>query len=113
MMKTVLANRLVEKYDLEENRMFVEEDGEWKATLLVFVILCLEVTDILFAVDSVSAKVAQIPDYYIAYSSSVIAIFGLRAMFFIIQDLVDCFDMLKYGLCFILVFIGIELLASD
>merc|ERR1719258_570678 len=89
------------------------QDGELRATLLVPVVFCLEVTDILFAVDSVSAKVAQIPDYYIAYSSSVLAMFGLRAMFFIIRDLVDLFEMLKYGLCFILVFIGIELLLED
>merc|ERR1719271_379303 len=81
--------------------------------MLVPVIVCLEITDIVFAVDSVSAKVAQIPDVYIAYSSSVLAMFGLRAMFFIVRDLVDMFDMLKYGLCFILVFIGIELLLED
>jgi len=112
-LKRFLGTRLVEKYDLEQHRMFILEDGEWKATLLVPVIFCLEVTDIIFAVDSVSAKVAQIPDYYIAYSSSVLAMFGLRAMFFIIRDLVDVFDMLKYGLCFILVFIGIELLVED
>mmetsp|Transcript_14014 Transcript_14014/g.24593 ORF Transcript_14014/g.24593 Transcript_14014/m.24593 type:complete len:119 (-) Transcript_14014:69-425(-) len=80
---------------------------------MVPVIFCLEMTDILFAVDSVSAKVAQIPNYYLAYSSSVIAIFGLRAMFFILRDMVDFFDLLKYGLCFILVFIGVELLLED
>jgi len=89
------------------------DDGSLRATLLVPVIFCLEITDVFFAVDSVSAKVAQIPNYYIAYSSSVIAIFGLRAMFFVIQDLVDYFDLVKYGLCLILVFIGIELMIAD
>jgi tellurite resistance protein TerC len=113
MLKKCLNGRLVERYDLEEHRMFILEDGELRATLLVPVIFCLEATDILFAIDSVSAKVAQIPDYYIAYSLSVLALFGLRAMFFIINDLVDLFDMLKYGLCFILVFIGIELMVAD
>merc|ERR1719387_1971249 len=108
-----LADRLVEKYDEDQHRMFFVEDGRLCATLLVPVVFCLEITDILFAIDSVSAKVAQIPDYYIAYSSSVLAMFGLRAMFFIITDLVDMFELLKYGLCFILVFIGVELLIED
>jgi tellurite resistance protein TerC len=112
-LKWCLGGRLAEKYDLEEYRMFIVEDGKVTATLLVLVVLCLELTDLIFAVDSVSAKVAEIPDYYIAYSSSVLAMFGLRAMFFILSDLVDVFDMLKYGLCFILVFIGIELLVED
>jgi tellurite resistance protein TerC len=112
-LKKCLNSRLLEKYDLQDHRMFVVEDGKMYATLLVPVVFCLEVTDIIFAVDSVSAKVAQIPDYYIAYSSSVLAMFGLRAMFFLIRDLVDVFDMLKYGLCAILVFIGIELLIED
>jgi len=112
-LKGVLKSRLVERYDNEGHNMFIYEEGELRATMLVPVIFCCEVTDILFAVDSVSAKVAQIPDYYIAYSSSVLAMFGLRAMFFIIHDLVDIFDSLKYGLCFILVFIGIELLMED
>lgn len=112
-LKWCLGDRLVEKYDLEEHRMLLVEDGKVTATLLALVVLCLELTDIVFAVDSVSAKVAEIPDYYIAYSSSVLAMFGLRAMFFILHDLVDVFDTLKYGLCFILVFIGIELLVED
>merc|ERR1719326_1294513 len=83
------------------------------ATLLVFVVGMCEISDIVFAVDSVSAKVAQIPDQYVAYSSSVLALFGLRAMFFIIKDLVEYFELLKFGLCFILVFIGCELLLSN
>eukprot|EP00418_Pyrodinium_bahamense_P094081 CAMPEP_0179030520 /NCGR_PEP_ID=MMETSP0796-20121207/10606_1 /TAXON_ID=73915 /ORGANISM="Pyrodinium bahamense, Strain pbaha01" /LENGTH=489 /DNA_ID=CAMNT_0020726701 /DNA_START=57 /DNA_END=1526 /DNA_ORIENTATION=+ len=112
-LKRCLGSRLIDRYDLDGHSCFLRgEDGRLRATLLVPVIFCLEITDIFFAIDSVSAKVAQIPDYYIAYSSSVIAIFGLRAMFFVIQDLVDCFGLLKYGLCFILVFIGIELIVA-
>lgn len=84
-----------------------------KISMLVPVIVCLEMTDVFFAVDSVSAKVAQIPDQYVAYSSSVFAMFGLRALFFIVEDLINRLHLLKYGLCFILVFIGAELLLSD
>merc|ERR1719171_2668812 len=82
-------------------------------SMLVPVIICLELTDILFAVDSVSAKVGQIPDQFLAYSSSVFAMFGLRALFFIVEDLVHRLRFLKYGLCFILIFIGAELLLAN
>merc|ERR1719213_926965 len=84
-----------------------------QVSMLVPVIICLELTDILFAVDSVSAKVGQIPDQFVAYSSSVFAMFGLRSLFFIMDDLVTKLRFLKYGLCFILVFIGLELIVAD
>jgi len=112
-LKACLGSRMDDSYDEETSRLFVWRDNQLRATLLVPVIMCLEVTDILFAVDSVSAKVAQIPDPYICYSSSVLAMFGLRAMFFVIRDLVDHFDLLKYGICFVLVFIGLELMVAD
>lgn len=110
-LKYCLGDRLMEDYDPDGERCFIKgPDGRIQATVLVVVICCLEFTDILFALDSVSAKVAQIPDQYIAFSSSVIAMFGLRALFFIIKDLVEMFDLLKYGLCLILIFIGVELM---
>merc|ERR1740121_78174 len=90
--------------------MLVWSKGHWQVTLLVVVVACLEFSDVVFALDSVSAKVAQIPDQYIAFSSSVLAMYGLRAMFFILSDLVDMFDLLKYGLGIILAFIGAELM---
>jgi len=105
-------------YDMQGRMWVYTEDqttGRTKiqVSMLLPVIVCLELTDILFAVDSVSAKVAQIPDQYVAYSSSVFAMFGLRALFFIVEDLINRLHLLKYGLCFILVFIGAELLLSD
>lgn len=112
-LKRCLGSRLRERYDTESGRLFVWEEGQLCMTMLVYVICCLELTDILFAMDSVSAKVAQIPNQYVAYSSSVFAMFGLRAMFFIVKDLVDLFDLLKYGICVILCFIGFELMVSD
>mmetsp|Transcript_39902 Transcript_39902/g.87094 ORF Transcript_39902/g.87094 Transcript_39902/m.87094 type:complete len:425 (-) Transcript_39902:175-1449(-) len=111
--KRMLGSRLVDHYDEEEHRLFVSVDGRLHATMLVLVILILEIADIIFAIDSVSAKVAQIHIQYAAYSSSVLAVFGLRAMFFVIHDLVDCFDLLKFGLCIILVFIGTELMFAQ
>jgi len=115
LVKCSLGDRLWEHYDLENNCVFTRhpENGKRCATLLFMVILCLEVTDVIFAIDSVSAKVGQIPNLYIAYSSSVLAIFSLRSMFFVINDLVTIFENLKYGICVILVFIGIELICSE
>lgn len=81
-----------------------------RATLLVLVIICLEVTDVVFAVDSVSAIVAQISDLYLAYTACVFAMLGLRALFFVIEALVKLFSLLKYGVAVILVFIGIKLM---
>jgi len=112
-LRWLLGSRLQETYDTKGGFFFAYDDsGRLCVTLLAFVVLTLEATDILFAVDSVTAKVGQISNQYIAYSSSVIAMPGLRAMFFVIQDLVTYFELLKYGLCIILVFIGAELVLS-
>jgi len=110
-LKWVLGDCFTGTYDEEGHGMFVwSSDKGLQATLLLMVLCCLEATDILFALDSVSAKVAQIPDQYIAFSSSVIAMYGLRAMFFVVEDMVETFELLQYGLCLILVFIGLELM---
>jgi tellurite resistance protein TerC len=81
-----------------------------RATMLFLVVVCLEVSDILFAVDSVSAIVAQVNDLFLAYTSAVFAMLGLRATFFIIDVLVQLFSLLKYGVAIVLVFIGIKLI---
>jgi len=113
-LKWVLGSRLHEGYDEHGIRAFMRgADGKRQATLLFLVIASLECTDVLFAMDSVSAKVAQIPNQYLAFSSTVLAMYGLRAMFFIVKDLVAMFELLQYGLCVILVFIGIELMLAD
>lgn len=83
---------------------------KFRATRLVLVVVCLEVTDLIFAVDSVSAIVAQIPDLFLAYTACVFAMLGLRAMFFAIDELVKMFALLAYGVAFILVFIGVKLI---
>jgi len=85
---------------------------ETRATMLFLVVVCLEISDILFAVDSVSAIVAQVPDLFLAYTSAVFAMLGLRATFFIIDVLVKLFSLLKYGVAAVLVFIGVKLCLS-
>lgn len=86
--------------------------GELRATMLFLVVLCLEISDLLFAVDSVSAIVAQVNDLFLAYTSCVFAMLGLRAMFFIIDQLANKFALLKYGVSVVLVFIGVKLIIS-
>jgi len=80
------------------------------ATRLTLVTICLEISDVIFAVDSVSAIVAQIPDLFLAYTACVFAMLGLRATFFVVDELVNLFTFLPYAVAGILVFIGIKLM---
>lgn len=101
-------------YQQRPNRRPSKEHADkttWRATKLLLVVLAIEFTDIAFAVDSVSAIVAQIPDLYLAYTACVFAMLGLRAMFFVVDGLIRKFVLLKYGVGFILVFIGAKLIA--
>lgn len=105
---------------LERGASFLEQAAahpefhhyEKRATMLFLVVCCLEISDILFAVDSVSAIVAQVSDLFLAYTSAVFAMLGLRSTFFIIDVLVKLFSLLKYGVAIVLVFIGIKLCVS-
>jgi len=83
--------------------------SQLRATMLLLVVFCLEISDLLFAVDSVSAIVAQVNDLFLAYTSAVFAMLGLRATFFIIDVLAQMFELLKYGVGIVLVFIGVKL----
>jgi len=83
---------------------------ETRATMLFLVVCCLEFSDLLFAVDSVSAIVAQVNDLFLAYTSAVFAMLGLRATFFIIDELVKLFALLKYGVGIVLAFVGVKLI---
>lgn len=107
----VLGERLVEEYDPDQ-RMITWKKGQMQVTLLAMVVAILELSDVVFALDSVSAKIAQVPHQFIAFSSTCLAMFGLRSMFFIIKDLVEMFELLQYGLCLILVWIGLQLMFS-
>merc|ERR1712232_1136180 len=89
---------------------FEEIQGRTRKSQLRATMLFLEVSDLLFAVDSVSAIVAQVNDLFLAYTSAVFAMLGLRAMFFIIDVLVKLFSLLKYGVAIVLVFIGVKLI---
>eukprot|EP00747_Dinoflagellata_sp_TGD_P134379 gnl/TRDRNA2_/TRDRNA2_175313_c0_seq4.p1 gnl/TRDRNA2_/TRDRNA2_175313_c0~~gnl/TRDRNA2_/TRDRNA2_175313_c0_seq4.p1 ORF type:complete len:443 (+),score=107.20 gnl/TRDRNA2_/TRDRNA2_175313_c0_seq4:97-1425(+) len=102
----------IETYDF--SAALADDNGrsktERRATMLFLVVVCLEISDILFAVDSVSAIVAAVNDLFLAYTSAVFAMLGLRATFFIIDVLVSLFSLLKYGVATVLVFVGIKLM---
>merc|ERR1719352_1476585 len=69
-----------------------------KITMMVFVVCVIELTDLAFAVDSVSAKLAAVPNVYLNTSSTAMAMLTLRTVFFIMSDLIEAFDYLKYGI---------------
>ncbi len=110
--------RLARRYlpltpDYEGRRLFVRRKNLLYATPLFIVILVIETTDIIFAVDSVPAVLAITRDPFIAYSSNIFAILGLRALYFALAGLQERFYLLRYGLAAILVFVGGKMLTQD
>lgn len=90
-------------------KFFVRQNGARAATPLFAVLLCIEVTDVIFAVDSIPAIFAITQDTFIVYTSNVFAILGLRALYFALAGILPYFHFLKYGLGVILVFVGIKM----
>lgn len=87
----------------------VKLGGKWHATPLLVALLFLEMSDIIFAVDSVPAIFAISREPLIVFTSNVFAILGLRAMYFMLADAVERFHFLKYGLAFVLIFVGLKM----
>jgi TerC family integral membrane protein len=94
-------------------KFFVQLNGRYFATPLFVVLLMVEVTDVVFALDSIPAVLAVTTDPFIVYTSNVFAILGLRSLFFALYGLMGLFHYLRYGLAVVLVFIGIKMLLSD
>lgn len=90
-------------------RFFVYEDGRWCLTPLVMVLLVIESSDVLFAVDSVPAIIGITKDPFIVFTSNIFAILGLRALYFLLAGIIDRFRYLHYGLSAVLVFIGVKM----
>jgi tellurite resistance protein TerC len=93
-----------------EGKFFVKADGKLYATLLFVVIIVVETTDLVFALDSIPAIFAITRDPFIVYTSNVFAILGLRALYFALAGLLDLFHYLKFGLSIVLAFIGVKML---
>jgi tellurite resistance protein TerC len=90
-------------------RFFVVKDGRRHATPLFVSLLVLEMTDIVFAVDSVPAIFALTDEPFLVFSSNIFAILGLRSLYFLLRGAVDKFHLLKYGLGVVLVFVGLKM----
>jgi len=98
--------------EFEGQKFFVRRAGKWFVTPLFMVLIGLETTDLIFAVDSVPAVLAISDDPFIIWSSNVFAILGLRALFFLVDGILPYFRYLNFGLSVILVFIGIKMITS-
>jgi tellurite resistance protein TerC len=97
--------------DYEGGRFFVRRPGLY-ATPLLAVLLVVETTDVLFAVDSIPAVLAITLNAFIVYTSNVFAVLGLRSMYFALAGMMEMFEYLHYGLSVILIFVGVKMLAS-
>jgi len=94
-------------------RFFVRDRGRLWATPLLVALVCLEATDIVFAIDSVPAIYALTREPFVVFTSNVFAILGLRSMYFLLGDAVERFHLLRYGLAVILTFVGLKMLGFD
>ena len=91
-------------------KFIVTKDGKRYVTTLFLVLILIEVTDLIFAVDSIPAIFAITSDPFIVFTSNMFAILGLRALYFLLADVADRFHLLKYGLALVLCFIGLKML---
>ena len=98
---------------IENEHFFTRKNGVLFATPLLLVLILVELSDVIFAVDSIPAIFAVTTDPFIVLTSNLFAILGLRAMYFLLAGVAERFSMLKYGLSIILVFIGIKMLIVD
>lgn len=103
--------KIADRYHGE--KFFVVQNGIRYATPLFVVLVLVEVSDLIFAVDSIPAIFAITGDPFIVFTSNIFAILGLRAMYFLLADMADRFHLLKYGLAVILMFIGVKMLLLD
>ena len=112
------AIRLIRKFlpvtdGYRGEKFFVIEAGRRMATPLLLVLAVIETTDLLFAVDSIPAVIGVTRDPFIVYSSNVMAILGLRALYFLLAGVMDRFHYLRHALAVILVFVGAKMLTED
>lgn len=98
---------------LHGHRFFLRQDGRLWATPLLVALLCLEASDIVFAIDSVPAIFALTREPLLVFTSNVFAILGLRSMFFMLGGAVERFHLLRYGLAVVLVFVGLKMVWLD
>jgi tellurite resistance protein TerC len=97
----------------ESNRFWVRHEGRWHATPLPLVLLVVETTDVVFALDSIPAIFGITRDAFIVYTSNIFAILGLRSLYFLLANLLGMFRYLHIGLALVLVFVGLKMLLEE
>lgn len=98
--------------ELVQERFFVKQNGLLYVTPLFIILLLIEFSDVIFAIDSIPAIFAITNDPFIIYTSNIFAVMGLRSMYFLLARMAELFHYLKYGVALILVFIGFKMLAG-
>jgi tellurite resistance protein TerC len=99
--------------DYANGTFTVMQNGVRYCTKLALVLIVIETTDVIFAVDSIPAVLAVTRQPYIVFTSNIFAILGLRALYFALAGLMELFHLLHYGLALILMFIGVKMLAAN
>lgn len=94
------------------SRFFVTERGRRTATPLLLVLILVEFTDLIFAIDSIPAIFGVTTDPFVVFTSNIFAVLGLRSLYFLLAAVVDRFHLLKYGLAVILTFVGFKMLTE-
>ena len=94
-------------------KFFIVQNGRRFATPLLLVLLAIEATDVVFAVDSIPAIFAVTEDPFIVYTSNIFAILGLRALYFLLVNVIGRFHLLKYGLALVLLFVGAKMVIAE
>jgi tellurite resistance protein TerC len=94
------------------DRFVVRESGKWLVTPLLLVLILIETTDVLFALDSIPAILGVTQDPFVLYTSNLFAILGLRALYFVLAGLMQSLRFLNYGVSLILIFVGIKMLVA-
>lgn len=101
------------KMDYQGPAFFVKEGSRYLATPMFVVLLVVELTDVLFALDSIPAILGVTTDPFIVYSSNLFAILGLRALYFVLAGMMDIFEYISLGVSAILVLVGVKMLLHD
>ena len=99
--------------DIKAGHFFVTENGRRVPTRLMLVLVVVEATDVLFAVDSIPAVLAVTTDPFVVYTSNIFAILGLRALYFLLASFMAKFRYLNVGLAFVLAFIGLKMIVAS
>lgn len=99
--------------DRESGKFLVKENGKTHITPLLLTLIAVEFTDVIFAIDSIPAIFAITTDSFIVFTSNIFAILGLRSLYFALSGIIEIFHFLKYGLAFILGFVGVKMIIAD